>query len=49
MPDRGPQVSQVRSYVSESGFLERIGRRTVQHAAAMPGLDAIKGRLRVGS
>jgi hypothetical protein len=29
MPDRGPQVSQVRSYVNESGFLERTGRRTV--------------------
>jgi hypothetical protein len=49
MPDRRPQVSQVRSYVSESGFLERKGRRTVQHPAAMSRIDVIKRRLRIGS
>ena len=42
MPDRGPQVSQIRGYVNESGLLERIGRRTVQDTTAMSMLDAIQ-------
>jgi hypothetical protein len=42
MPDRGPQVSQIRGYVNESGLLERIGRRAVQDTTAMSMLDAIQ-------
>jgi hypothetical protein len=41
MPDRGPHVSQIPRYVDESGFLERVGRRTVPHAAFMSRLERI--------
>jgi hypothetical protein len=42
MSDSGPQVSQVSSDVNESGFLQRIGRRAVEHAAPMSRPGVIK-------